>query len=757
MRTLTTLRGIWESSDGQMIGSNRAQGRVTVEAAWKLNRTKRNYGTSNKGPYRYWFYADQSQTETEVPNIKSISMNASVDKDTADCTITIYNTTHSAAALQENEQPGVLGNPGALGFNYGSSSEAAVIYGQSANSWANVLIPNALLRTYEGYGGFEADGVTPKSIPDAVADGNLAITGTWLIDSVTTASNGMMTLKCRDMGKLLTDQTLYVPLIPARYYPLKYCRFLYEFVPGSPAIDPVPPVEGGKPIKLTHHDSNAQRWYPNLADDDLYHGRKINAWVDGDPKTETWSVGTIHPSRIFSRVWWEARAEGANVSEVFIKSNYNSFGTTWISIREGGEWQGTRVIPWDDNNNDGRSDSLAGSQFAALEETDIPYVKRVAVTDKGAWYKLPRTYKAQRIRITTIENWYSPVGPFPYRAVLREVRARNTEETIEGKPGVPEVPDSTLQKDGNILDWVDAVKDILLWSGFLFYEGPNPNDGATVHGLIETSGNYPAECLNEDFFDKKSPMEVITAIKEVLGYIFFVDAEGGIRFHSPNWWSSGNTLDTGIRTSYVPELLDTQTITDYTSQYDDRSMRSEVIVGSMIPDETEDKTKFSRHIPQNVGLLRGMTQPAILINEIYQNELEQKLMAALIALHMMFQTRSGRITILANPEIQINDQVRITERNTSESYLHYVRAISSEHDLDSGQWLMTLETNWLGEEDQWVFDREFFIKTYFPDADLDALVNDFFDSGLPNQVLSQDAPIAIAPVSDPGGDGAASG
>jgi hypothetical protein len=739
-----------------MVGSNRPQGRVTVESAWKLRRTKRNYGTSNKGPYRYWFFGDQSQTEIEVPNIKSISMNSSLDKDTAECTITVYNTTHNSAATQLNEQPGVLGNPGSLGFNYASNPEIRALYGQNQNSWANVLVPNALLRTYQGYGGYEADGVTPKPIPDAVQDGELAITGTWLIDTVTVGTNGMMTLKCRDMGKLLTDQTIYVPLIPARYYPLKYCRFLYEFVPGSPAVDPIPKVDT-KPVPLRHFDSNAQRWYPHLTADSLYHGRKINAWVDGDLKTETWSVGTIHPSRIFSRVWWEASAGGANVNEVYIKSSYNSFGTTWISIREGGEWKGAQVIPWDDNNGDGRSDSLAGSQFAAKEDTDIPFVSRVSVTDKGAWYKLPRTFKAQRIRVTTIENWYSPIGPFHYRAVVREVRARHKDETIEGRPGVPEVPDSTLQKDGNILDWVDAVKDLLLWSGFLFYQGQNPPGGAEVHGLIETSGNYPAECLNEDFFDKKSPMEVITAIKEILGYIFFVDAEGGVRFHSPNWWSSGNTLDSGTRTSYVPELLDTQTIVDYTSQYDDRSMRSEVIVGSMVPEETDDRTKFSRHTPQNVSLLRGMVQPAILINEVYQNELEQKLMAALIALHMMFQARSGRVTILANPEIQINDQVRITERNSSESYLHYVRSISSEHNLDTGEWFMTLETNWLGEEDEWVFDREFFIRTYFPDSDVDALVSDFFDSGLAGQVLSQDAPRPRAFVPDPGGNGAASG
>ena len=517
-----------------MIGNNRSQGRVTVEAAWQLNLTGASYGDSEKGPYRYWFYADQSQTETEIPNVRQIDMNSSLDKDTADCTITVYNTLMEAKG-SNSEQPDVLGQPGALGFNYASSAEARAIFGQTQNSWANVLVPNALLRTYEGYGGFEADGITPKSITDAVSDGNLAITGTWLIDTVTTGTNGMMSLKCRDMGKLLTDQTMYLPLIPERFYPLKYCRFLYEFVPGSPAVDPIPP-QNKTSVPLTYVDSTMERWYPSA---ESLHGRRFDAIVDGNNKTESWSQGVVHPTRIFARAWWEVKAHGAQVGEVFINASNNSFGTVWISVKEGGDWQGDDDIPWDDANGDGRSDSLGLSQFAAKTDVDIPYVKRVHVGNKGKWIKLPRVYNAQRIRITTNQSWYSPVGPWRYRATFQELKARAVDETIEGIPGIPEVPDSTLQKDGNIRDWVDAVKDILLWSGFLFYEGPTPTLGADVHGLIETSGNYPAECLNEDFFDKKSPMEVITEIKEVLGYIFFVDAEGAIRFHSPNWWSSG--------------------------------------------------------------------------------------------------------------------------------------------------------------------------------------------------------------------------
>ena len=44
--------------------------------------------------------------------------------------------------------------------------------------WTNVLIPNALLRTYSGYGGHDL------SIDGALAADNIMMTGVWLIDRI---------------------------------------------------------------------------------------------------------------------------------------------------------------------------------------------------------------------------------------------------------------------------------------------------------------------------------------------------------------------------------------------------------------------------------------------------------------------------------------------------------------------------------------------------------------------------------------------
>lgn len=78
---------------------------------------------------------------------------------------------------------------------------------------------------------------------------------------------------------------------------------------------------------------------------------------------------------------------------------------------------------------------------------------------------------------------------------------------------------------------------------------------------------------------------------------------------------------------------------------------------------------------------------------------EQELMAELIALHLWFARRLGQVSMLGNPGIEIDDQVRIFERVTAETYIHYVRAISSAMDVESGVYTMTLTTSWLGSED----------------------------------------------------------
>jgi hypothetical protein len=70
--------------------------------------------------------------------------------------------------------------------------------------------------------------------------------------------------------------------------------------------------------------------------------------------------------------------------------------------------------------------------------------------------------------------------------------------------------------------------------------------------------------------------------------------------------------------------------------------------------------------------------------------------------------RQSTITIAANPAIQIDDQVKIYEKITSDTYFHYVNGITSNHDLSTGKWTYDLSTQWLGTDPntkQWVVDK----------------------------------------------------
>ncbi len=96
-----------------------------------------------------------------------------------------------------------------------------------------------------------------------------------------------------------------------------------------------------------------------------------------------------------------------------------------------------------------------------------------------------------------------------------------------------------------------------------------------------------------------------------------------------------------------------------------------------------------------------MVKPAMWVNGLFVDADRRQIMAELIAMHIWFSKRQGQTTCVANPNIQINDQVRLFERQSAETYIHYVRGVSTNHDLDTGVYTMTLTTHWLGDHDDW--------------------------------------------------------
>ena len=726
MRELPTIRQIIQENENKFVGLNKAHGRVTVEPAWQLNMTDQTYGNLEGGPYRYWYFADQSQVELEVPNIETIEIQRSLDQDSATCTIVMSNQVHD----DNDQSPATedFGNPGYYGFGYGDSPDSLHLWQQQENSWNNILVPNALLRTYQGYGGFSVNGdgqLEGDDIVTAVSNGNLALTGVWLIDTVSLGTDGKMRFQCRDMAKLLIEQMIYPPLVPDRYYPPKWCRYVYENVPATPGLEGVPeeePLVLG-PADLSYEDSSVARW---LGSNSTLGADAPNAFSINETEVSV-GHGWYYWNYDYAKDWWQGTCN-TEINEIYVNLAGAPPGGgyfVYISVMEGGSWQGASNIPYS-GDDPGSNVQIYHPDKPSLN-TGIPYVAAVGIDatpnvnedlQDGTWVTLPRVYDAQRIRVTVESTWESPWGPSKYRSAVGAIRARLANiDVTTGSPAVA-TEYETIQLDGNITDWLDPVKELLMWAGFLFYDGADPTNPAGVYGVLETSGTWPVECLNEDLFDKKSIMDALTSIKEVLGYVFFIDEEGAVHFHSPNWWSAGNTTSLGSRLNYIHEITDENIMTDYSANYTDNTARSEIVIGSSLVDDAAGETQYVSFDPRAVqpfdapDILRGMVKPAVWINEVWTNEDEQRLMAALIALHSMFNSRQGNVTIIANPEIQINDQVRITERVTSESWIHYVRSISSSMNLETGEWTMTLNTNWLGELDTWAFDRNTLLAFY---------------------------------------------
>jgi hypothetical protein len=943
---------LWKDPTTQFIGANRASGYVTLDHSWYLTTQSKNIGNwpRKKAPIRWWQRADNSQVEEEIPNVRSVSIDRDISQDAGTCTVSLNNQwmkTNFAVQLA-NE----LGYPGYFTFNRGRSREARSRWQHTANTWVGKIVPGALLRTYQGYGGHDL------TREEAVEQGYITLTGAWLVDDVTiSAKTGLIELNCRDMMALLIDQTLYPPLVPSGVYPLRYQRWVdttskISYTPKKPT----PAVYGvGDPVPVRYETSEVDAWYgPNFR----LHGHRGTDSIDGNASTYYLSVGNSGPDRAFSVAYVQYGVGGAQVGAIQVHCWQGGY-QMYVSVMEGGRWQGAEIVPYDES-------ELYATQHTVDTGADIPFVKQVGCpTETLFTVQLPRVYRADRIRITFRHLVNSGIGPWLYRAGVREFKALGHNQLItaastrpygwgtieahptgdgywtmsyEGKihtfgqcvfhgdqygktsntyvdmattadgggylvmnhkgelaafgnatsyghfargetsgsnavaiiytytyngywviyrdgvvknfgdapdfgnitlasskdvitdatamtdaygfwalcnnghvyekgsapnygqpaddprfdanhgrgiiasrtgdgfmslgfagwtsgygdidsdapfgtPGVgavsvgyrpadgiylehsainaantgywaintegevftrgdanrwgsPKEGAATIRRDGNYKDYADIVRDLLLWAGYWLKETLALNAAPQVYGNIEKTGIFSPEPLPADMFDKKPVIDPINQLKEIVGYICWVDDEGGFRWESPNWWQAGNFWDTGGHTDFIPEIDERIQLTDYKVRFGKDKDRSEIIITTDEPTAGFEDTITTRYRPSN-SLLRGMSIPAMIKVPNEVTKAEQEIMAELIALHLWFARRIGNIACVANPALQINDQVRIFERVTAETFVHYIRGISSNHDFETGQYTMDITTNWLGTEDgNWAITAE---------------------------------------------------
>lgn len=283
-------------------------------------------------------------------------------------------------------------------------------------------------------------------------------------------------------------------------------------------------------------------------------------------------------------------------------------------------------------------------------------------------------------------------------------------------------------------DYISIAKELLMWAGFLNYDASiAPTEDPTVLGGIESTGIKSDAEITGDKFDKKTIIDAIRELIEVVGYIFYIDPEGGARLTTPNWWGAGNfdlngeriyveedtfteadSGDPGVEV-FIPLVHEAVDMLSYSATLSSADKRSELIIGTDTPDPKNPKaTKFIRYTPPaaldqvkpGVPSLRNIVRQGIWTSQIFELQEERKLMAELIGLHAWFAQRTGSVSCVGNPCISVDDQVRLVERNTSETYIHRIQSISSNLDNDSGVYTMDLGTHWMGTADNWVITTE---------------------------------------------------
>ncbi len=768
MRTIPArIWNLWNQG-GPFVGTEgAAHGRVTVERDWLLN-TDGTVSTSDpkKLPYRWFQRLNNSQVETEVPNIKSISTDRSLDADAATASIVVKNIKMDLNNAGTNRR---LGNPGEYTWTQ-PTREARARWNLIKGPWADVLVPNALLRTYQGYGGRE------KSIPDALLDGNLVLTGLWLIDEVRPSTNGLLEIKCRDMAKLLIEQQIYPPLIPFERYPLNYHRWtdtyvvneaipVYDFTDpkeNSPGPDEGPKYvtdlavsadgrgywilgsdggvfsehvpffgsRGGGQNPIEHIDNAPM---VAMAADPFNRGYWLTAADGGvfafgevpflggmadDPLSAPIVSMAAHPS---GKGYWLVGEDGGvfNFGEAgFFGATPSTGGSPIVDIGITPSGNGYYLA-----DNKGGVYAFGDANFFGSAVGEVPFtpdywdrICGMAVRSQGDGYWLLRgngdVYAygaAQYLNNQGDGKWLD------YKANLMdpmfEISSTPSGDgyyMVGGDGGVFAFGDAkfwgslpgrfmyTERTEGNYKDYTDIIKDLLLWSGWLAY-GTGKDD---VYGNLETTGAYAEYALPADMFDKKPVIDGITQIKEVVGYHFWIDDEGAARFESPNWFRPGNYLEDGTHVQIIPEIDERLQLADYSVVFSDKDMRSEIVISSYDPLSNNETTITSRARIETPGLdlLRGMVRPALWIQENLKEKTESERMAELIALHAAFSLRMGTIRCIANMAFQLNDQVRVQEKVTKDAYVHYIRSISSEMDLDDGTYFMDITTNWLTQD-----------------------------------------------------------
>ena len=653
----------------------------------------------------------------EMPNVKSITWTRSTDADVAECSIEFWNT----APLPIGEVPlkGDLDQPGFYSMGRGSTTFASR-WGHTRNNWTDKLIPDNILRTFEGWGTDNPAGVGidgPGYVPPE-KDKKLVQTGVWMIDEITMSTSGTIVATCRDLGRLLLDHQSMIPVVPEDFYPSSFRDWSDKVIVQSERTLVSTGVRNER-LNVWHVGSGNDRWPESAYVGAKVHGHSSTHAFDGDPNTYWLSVGNDTPAYRSAYEYVDIGVANGTVSEVHfstVKTGYNAY----VSVQVNGAWIGSEIMPY---RRDGRGRYDEGIPYIAYKggignENDnvISFGPHENVTLVRLWLGNVQNFNLPGVKFRAALREVALFGPKPFedRRVITEANEVNL------RPG------PAGSNPGHVQDFTDIIKLLCGWAGlywpedgyFIHSDGevvglrPDRPDssvlGAPVPGRIwgdfQETGAAPPNEITAATFDKKSLMDGVRYVAEIVGFLFHIDETGAVVWRMSNVWSRGNwvggmAVNPG-RTDQVITVDERQVIFGLTAKVNSRGVREGIFVANPTGKYASITGGYN---PNPTGLRRiaGWT------DQNFASADEARVMADLIAVRQLFTFREDQIDIPAHPAIQIDDQIRVFERVTSEGYYHYVKGIQSTNDLSTGQWTYSLQTHWLGDDPEanWVFDR----------------------------------------------------
>lgn len=674
---------------------------------------------ARKGSYSSVIFGDESRP-IELHGIKNYTWQRSLDQDVATCSMTIDNTKMTPLG-QVDPDSTLFGDPGYMTYNRGIhyTSEGwkrdpdSNRWGLENNEWRNLLVPDRLVKTYEGYG-------SDYSVYPA-EDENLIISGVWLIDRVTYTASGEINLEMRDVGRMLLTHICFPPAVPRSEYPLSWSKIQTVQVKGRDA-------KGGewKELKgLASAKSSNDAYIGEGLSDPPYpyyvspnghvNGHHANHALDTSTDREKYWMSTGQSTRN-STVWWQADFNSPqDLAGLRIDPTGGPY-RIYVSVKTADGWMGNKKIPYkvttEDIDNGAKIPFVHSAWADRWNRFDIIFRRKY------------RNVEAVRLTFTKLND--NRVGEYPYRAMLRDVKAYigPYDDLHFGEGNVTKVV-------GNYRDYTQVVKWVCAWGGFWWppqklgrhFWTTNATDkqmvpytdhdpvftNGRVWGTFQKTGTVGEADLTVDLFDKKPFMDVINYVRDIVGFVFMIDEWGGVVWRMPNLYKKGNYL------APAPTNLESRARRERTQDYVTLDEKGTLLeYSTTLSSENLRERIFVANSTGKVGVVvrgfnptyEGFRRTAGWTDQNFKTKRETVVMADMIAAQQMFDYRRTEVTTPGNPAIQLDDQIRIFERTTNETYFHYVLGIQSSLDNEQGTWTYELETHWLGDDrqDAWVID-----------------------------------------------------